>query len=163
MSVRNLNEPDLSESLISLLKTWDAESDWLGIEVTESSVMQDPEKSISELDLLMNRGFRFFIDDFGVGYSSLRHLMQWPVDVIKIDHRFTSSCGWERGPAGGRITGSRSASSAANIGITQITTSTSLPSKARDDQFVLTKALSEKYGLKIRRSGLRIWHTTIRS
>ena len=89
VSPRNLLSPDLVPGLEALLHTWGGSADWLGLEITESSLITDPEASIAELATLSGKGFRLFIDDFGTGYSSLGYLTRMPVDVIKIDHGFT--------------------------------------------------------------------------
>jgi diguanylate cyclase (GGDEF)-like protein/PAS domain S-box-containing protein len=89
LSVRNLMEPDLAANLDYLLQAWGADAQWLGLEITESSLMTDPVTSIAALDRLSKMGFRLFIDDFGTGYSSLGYLMKLPVNVIKIDSGFT--------------------------------------------------------------------------
>jgi diguanylate cyclase (GGDEF)-like protein/PAS domain S-box-containing protein len=89
LSMRNLLDTDLLESIAGLLQVWGADSRWMGFEVTESSIMADPLASLRVLDQLHDMGFKLFVDDFGTGYSSLSYLMKLPIDVIKIDHSFT--------------------------------------------------------------------------
>lgn len=89
VSPRNLLSHDLVPNLETLLHTWGGRPDWLGLEITESSLITEPDASIAELATLSRMGFRLFIDDFGTGYSSLGYLTRMPVDVIKIDHGFT--------------------------------------------------------------------------
>jgi diguanylate cyclase (GGDEF)-like protein len=99
LSARNLMEPDLAANLNYFLLAWGADPDWLGLELTESSLMKDPTASIAELERLSKMGFRLFIDDFGTGYSSLNYLMKLPVHVIKIDHGFTMRMTEDKGAA----------------------------------------------------------------
>jgi diguanylate cyclase (GGDEF)-like protein/PAS domain S-box-containing protein len=89
VSPRNLLSHDLVPCLDALLSTWGGNPGWLGIEITESSLITDPDASIAELATLSGKGFRLFIDDFGTGYSSLGYLTRLPVNVIKVDHGFT--------------------------------------------------------------------------
>jgi EAL domain-containing protein (putative c-di-GMP-specific phosphodiesterase class I) len=60
----------------------------LEIEVTETSLMQDPEVSIRTLTALRNMGVKIAIDDFGTGYSSLGYLKRLPIDSVKLDASF---------------------------------------------------------------------------
>jgi diguanylate cyclase (GGDEF)-like protein/PAS domain S-box-containing protein len=99
LSPRNLAVPHLSEDLARLLSTRGAQAEWLELEITESSLMQNPATSIAELNRLSEMGFRLFIDDFGTGYSSLSYLTRLPVNVIKIDHGFTMEMITDRGAA----------------------------------------------------------------
>jgi diguanylate cyclase (GGDEF)-like protein/PAS domain S-box-containing protein len=89
ISPRNLLSHELVPSLESLLHTWGGNPDWLGLEITESSLITDPDASIAKIGTLSRMGFRLFVDDFGTGYSSLGYLTRMPVDVIKVDHGFT--------------------------------------------------------------------------
>jgi diguanylate cyclase (GGDEF)-like protein/PAS domain S-box-containing protein len=89
ISPRNLLSHDLVPSLESLLHTWGGTPDWLGLEITESSLITDPDASIAKITALSRMGFRLFVDDFGTGYSSLGYLTRMPVDAIKVDHGFT--------------------------------------------------------------------------
>jgi diguanylate cyclase (GGDEF)-like protein/PAS domain S-box-containing protein len=89
VSPRNLLSQDLVPNLETLLHTWGGNPEWLGLEITESSLITDPDASIAELTTLSRMGFRLFVDDFGTGYSSLGYLTRMPVNVIKVDHGFT--------------------------------------------------------------------------
>jgi diguanylate cyclase (GGDEF)-like protein/PAS domain S-box-containing protein len=89
LSARDIAALSLSEHLRDLLEQHGACAGLIALEMTESSLMQNPAESIAELERLSGMGFRLYIDDFGTGYSSLSYLSRLPVDVIKIDHGFT--------------------------------------------------------------------------
>ncbi|RZJ85389.1 MAG: EAL domain-containing protein [Massilia sp.] len=91
LSTRNLTAGSLAEDLQAMLAECGGTPDWIGLEITESSLIVNPEASIAELNTLNRLGFQIYIDDFGTGYSSLNYLTMLPVDVIKIDHGFTSN------------------------------------------------------------------------
>ncbi|MES3021590.1 MAG: EAL domain-containing protein [Pseudomonadota bacterium] len=89
LSPRDLIDPSLVQHLRDTLAALGAAPDCLGLEITESSLLTDPQLSIAQLNRLSGMGFRLYVDDFGTGYSSLSYLMSLPVNVIKIDHSFT--------------------------------------------------------------------------
>jgi EAL domain-containing protein (putative c-di-GMP-specific phosphodiesterase class I) len=62
----------------------------LGVEITESGIMKNVERSGTTVDLIRRLGVRVAIDDFGTGYSSLSYLKQLSVDMIKIDRSFVA-------------------------------------------------------------------------
>jgi diguanylate cyclase (GGDEF)-like protein len=62
--------------------------DLLTLEITESSIGENPERSREAIERLRNLGVRVSIDDFGVGYSSMSQLLSLPLDEIKIDKSF---------------------------------------------------------------------------
>jgi len=63
---------------------------FLGIEISERTIMQEIEMTIPSLVRLADTGVRFCIDDFGVGYSALNYLKKLPVRVLKVDKSFIS-------------------------------------------------------------------------
>jgi len=87
LSAQNLNEP-LPDAIAELLARWQIPGDRLRIEITESTLVADPDKALLILLRLRDMGVHIAIDDFGTGYSSLSYLKRLPVDEIKIDRSF---------------------------------------------------------------------------
>jgi EAL domain-containing protein (putative c-di-GMP-specific phosphodiesterase class I) len=88
LSMRNLQDEELPETLEFLLKKWQVPSSQLRIEVTESSLMANPTRVMGVLTRIHDMGVLIAIDDFGTGYSSLAYLKRLPVDELKIDQSF---------------------------------------------------------------------------
>ena len=62
--------------------------DALEVEITESAVIADPQRSAEVMRAIRARGVRLSLDDFGTGYSSLAYLQQFPLDKLKVDQTF---------------------------------------------------------------------------
>jgi diguanylate cyclase (GGDEF)-like protein/PAS domain S-box-containing protein len=92
VSARQLNQPDTAEQIVAAL-TIVAEPSLICLELTESALMQDADKSLARLARLKEVGVRLAIDDFGTGYSSLSYLQRFPVDTVKIDKSFVDGLG----------------------------------------------------------------------
>lgn len=88
VSVRQFAQPDLVEYIAAVLAETGLEPQLLEIELTESLVMKDVERSIDTLQQLKAIGLQLSIDDFGTGYSSLAYLKRFPIDLLKIDQAF---------------------------------------------------------------------------
>jgi diguanylate cyclase (GGDEF)-like protein len=88
VSARSLMDTSLAADVEGLLRQFDVPADALTLEITESSVMADPQRSLQQLLRLHQMGVRLAIDDFGTGYSSLSYLKRLPVDEVKIDKSF---------------------------------------------------------------------------
>jgi len=73
------------EEIQTTLQQWQLPPDVLCIEITETSLMEDPELAIQRIRALKEMGITISIDDFGTGYSSLSYLQQFDVDIIKLD------------------------------------------------------------------------------
>lgn len=81
-------QKDLAGMVALILDETGLESKYLELELTESMVMQNPEKAVVMLDALDQMGVRLSIDDFGTGYSSLSYLKRFPIDTLKVDRSF---------------------------------------------------------------------------
>jgi diguanylate cyclase (GGDEF)-like protein len=88
LSIRNLLDAELPNDVLRMLSELGLPSSALTFEITESSIMNDPVRTVAVLGRLRAMGVRLAIDDFGTGYSSFSHLQRMPVDEIKIDKSF---------------------------------------------------------------------------
>ncbi|MFA7555585.1 MAG: EAL domain-containing protein [Spongiibacteraceae bacterium] len=79
---------NLSTSIVTVLKETGMDANLLELEISEHVLMQNVEKALIVLNNLKQIGIRIAIDNFGVGYSSLAMLKQFPLDAIKIDRTF---------------------------------------------------------------------------
>jgi EAL domain-containing protein (putative c-di-GMP-specific phosphodiesterase class I) len=91
LSARSLLDPDLPRQLAALVERYPSKSGALTIEITESALMVDPDRTVGILADLRKLGVRFAIDDFGVGYSSLAYMNRLPIDSVKIDRSFVGT------------------------------------------------------------------------
>src|SRR5688572_3301898 len=89
-SARQFQQPTFIADVTQILKDTSLDPRWLELELTESSIMKDPEVAIEKLHELKLMGIRVAIDDFGTGYSSLNYLKRFPIDTLKIDKSFVS-------------------------------------------------------------------------
>ena len=92
ISVNLVAEQFKDDQIITVLKESLARSNlsakYLEVELTESAVMQNPEKTAGLLTKIRDLGILIAIDDFGTGYSSLAYLEKFPIDILKIDISF---------------------------------------------------------------------------
>ena len=91
LSAQDLRDPRLIDRISGLFATWALPPELVQFELTESALMEDPAGALETLGQLKDLGVELFIDDFGIGYSSLSYLQKLPVDSLKIDHSFVTS------------------------------------------------------------------------
>jgi diguanylate cyclase (GGDEF)-like protein len=99
LSARQFQKPDLVEEVARCLDETGLPPGTLGLEITESTAVNDVDASVATLGALRARGVRISIDDFGVGYSSLGYLKTLPVDAVKLDQSFVRDVTSDRGGA----------------------------------------------------------------
>ncbi|MFI5267750.1 MAG: putative bifunctional diguanylate cyclase/phosphodiesterase [Chloroflexota bacterium] len=88
ISMRNLHDPRLPDTVAELLRLWDVPPATLLLEITETALMTNPARTMEVVMRLSQLGIHLSIDDFGTGYSSLSYLKRLPVREIKIDKSF---------------------------------------------------------------------------
>ncbi|BCP52716.1 hypothetical protein K32_13330 [Kaistia sp. 32K] len=87
----DLRNPGFADDLVAQLRRHGLDSDQLGIEVTETTILsRDAERIEATLHELRRLGFSIALDDFGTGYASLSHLRALPVNSLKIDRSFVT-------------------------------------------------------------------------
>ncbi len=90
MSARSIGYRKWTRTLSRGLEKDPTVAERLILEITESSAMLVPELVVSFMDDLQSRGISFAIDDFGAGYTALRHFKDFRFDILKIDGQFCS-------------------------------------------------------------------------
>lgn len=91
LSSKQLLQPDLIEQIKQILQETNLEPRSLGLEITESAIIENAEAAAIMLSQLQRLGVRLYMDDFGTGYSSLSYLHRFPIDTLKIDRSFISN------------------------------------------------------------------------
>jgi diguanylate cyclase (GGDEF)-like protein/PAS domain S-box-containing protein len=88
LSLKQLKQPNFISRISSILRSYELSPTSLELEITETTLMENPERTIKLLDELYGLGLHLAIDDFGTGYSSLSALQQFPISTLKIDKSF---------------------------------------------------------------------------
>jgi len=88
VSVHVFNDPDFLDRVAHSLRNWQIEPQLLELEITETTLMEEPSEAHELLMRLQQRGIQVSIDDFGTGYSSLSYLATLPIHALKIDRSF---------------------------------------------------------------------------
>ncbi len=88
VSARQFREKSLVSRVVSALQDSGLDAKYLELEITESLIMLDVEQAVATMSALQGLGVHLSIDDFGIGYSSLSALKNFPVSRLKIDKSF---------------------------------------------------------------------------
>ena len=88
LSPRQFEDRELVATVERVLAETGYPAQFLDLEITESTAMQNAELTLAILNRLKEMGIRISIDDFGTGYSSLSYLKRFPIDTVKIDQDF---------------------------------------------------------------------------
>jgi diguanylate cyclase (GGDEF)-like protein/PAS domain S-box-containing protein len=91
VSARQLEDPGLPANVRAAIAAAGVEGDALRLEITESTLMEEPERMQHIVAEVCATGAGLHLDDFGTGYSSLAALHRFPVDALKIDRSFVAS------------------------------------------------------------------------
>jgi diguanylate cyclase (GGDEF)-like protein len=88
LSAQDLHDPELPDLIAGVVAASGIQPEWVIFEITESGIMQDPDRVLNVVERVHGLGFTLSIDDFGTGYSSLAYLKKLPVSELKIDKSF---------------------------------------------------------------------------
>jgi diguanylate cyclase (GGDEF)-like protein len=88
LSVRQFKDAELENDIRHAMEQTGINPEYVHLEITESSLMENLDEKSLRLRTLKDQGFRFSIDDFGTGYSSLSYLTRLPLHTLKIDKSF---------------------------------------------------------------------------
>ncbi|WP_246813893.1 putative bifunctional diguanylate cyclase/phosphodiesterase [Noviherbaspirillum massiliense] len=91
LSAQQFSSSRLLDTIRAALDDHDFPPSMLELEITESTIMQDPEEAVTLLHRIRKMGVSLSIDDFGTGYSSLNSLKHYPLDNLKIDRSFVEN------------------------------------------------------------------------
>jgi diguanylate cyclase (GGDEF)-like protein/PAS domain S-box-containing protein len=93
VATRQIVDDTLPQVLDDVLAATGCDPCWIGLEITESALLEDSARVQQTLEGLRERGIRVAIDDFGTGYSALNYLGRFPLDALKIDKSFVQRLG----------------------------------------------------------------------
>jgi diguanylate cyclase (GGDEF)-like protein/PAS domain S-box-containing protein len=88
IAARQFEIPDFDDRIMSILKKVGLSALHLECEITEGTLMQNPENALRMMQRLREHGIHLALDDFGTGYSSLAYLKRFPINTLKIDKAF---------------------------------------------------------------------------
>lgn len=84
-SRKTLSEADIVQDVIQIADHYGIPHSKLGVEITEREQVADEQQLLKNLNLLKDAGFRVILDDYGNGVTSMHDLIQYPLDILKID------------------------------------------------------------------------------
>jgi diguanylate cyclase (GGDEF)-like protein/PAS domain S-box-containing protein len=93
LSARQFSQRELEATVLHALASSGIAPSSLCLEITESVLLDDPERVRETIDRIARHGVRFALDDFGTGYSSLAYLGRLPIDALKVDRSFVDALG----------------------------------------------------------------------
>lgn len=99
LSMRQFLHQDLMKTLIRILEETGLDPDCLDLEITESVVASDMDRTVEIQNAIRSLGVSLSIDDFGTGYSSLSYLKTFPIQNLKVDRSFVSDIAVNRDDA----------------------------------------------------------------
>lgn len=88
ISARQFAQADFADRVIHILQSSGLDPINLELEITESAIMENVDRAIATMHRLKQLGIQFALDDFGIGYSSLKYLRNLPLSKLKIDRSF---------------------------------------------------------------------------
>ncbi|MGO1500259.1 MAG: putative bifunctional diguanylate cyclase/phosphodiesterase [Marinobacter sp.] len=97
LSFRQFHDRKMTETIFRIIFNANVDTSLLELELTESAMMHDPEYAQRCLRELNQLGISFALDDFGTGFSSLSHLQDLPISLVKIDKSFVQALGESAG------------------------------------------------------------------
>ncbi|MCC5861527.1 MAG: EAL domain-containing protein [Gammaproteobacteria bacterium] len=99
LSLKQLRQPDFMRSFSDIFRSRGISPTCLELEITETTLMEDVDRTVGLLDQLYAMGLHLAIDDFGTGYSSLSALQQFPISTLKVDRSFIRHVATDRDDA----------------------------------------------------------------
>lgn len=91
ISALQYQKEDFVDSLLNIIRKYDASPEEIELEITESILIDDFQAVTEKMQLLKEYGIRISLDDFGTGFSSLSYLKKLPINTLKIDKSFTDT------------------------------------------------------------------------
>jgi diguanylate cyclase (GGDEF)-like protein/PAS domain S-box-containing protein len=93
LSARQFTQRELEQTVLAALTHSGIPASSLCLEITESVLLEEPDRVSETIGEIARRGVRFVLDDFGTGYSSLAYLGRLPIDGLKVDRSFVDTLG----------------------------------------------------------------------